>query len=256
MYTLAELSDDERGWGLRDETFHALEGVKRYGGESWFMLGDRDLATHLQRAEALARGESLTCVTERLSHALEVRARILPMADGACRTMIDTEREGTLPFQEWFVHHRAPAVRRVWLDGDPPATRAVLQALREADLVFIGPSNPYVSVDPILSRPGVRSALERKLVIAVSPIVGGRAVKGPLAEMIPALAGEPASAAAIARHYGALLGGLVVELGDEAAIADLPVHAGSTIMKSRDDRARLARECLAFAERLSATTRP
>ena len=115
--------------------------------------------------------------------------------------------------------------------------------------------NPYVSVDPILSRPGVRSALEGKLVIALSPIVGGRAVKGPLAEMIPALAGEPASAAAIARHYGALLGGLVVERGDESALAGLAVHATSTIMKSRDERVQLARECMAFAARVSATKR-
>jgi LPPG:FO 2-phospho-L-lactate transferase len=253
MYTLAELSDDERGWGLQDETFHALEGVRRYGGEGWFMLGDRDLATHLQRGQALAAGASLTQVTGALCRALNVPARVLPMADGPCRTMIDTERDGTLPFQQWFVGRRAqPKVRKVWLDGDPPASSGVLNALAEAELVIIGPSNPYVSIDPILSRPGVREALRSAVVVAVSPIVGGRAVKGPLAEMIPALAGEPASAAAVARHYGALLAGIVVEHGDEAPIRGVSVHACDSVMKTREDRVRLARDCLAFADGLLA----
>jgi LPPG:FO 2-phospho-L-lactate transferase len=251
MYTLAELSDDERGWGLEGETFQALAGVRRYGGDDWFMLGDRDLATHLQRAERLARGQTLTEVCAALTTAVGVTARLLPMADAPCRTMIDTESHGTLPFQQWFVRHRAqPRVRRVWLDGDPPATPAVLGALREADLVFIGPSNPYVSIDPILTRAGVRDALRGRHVIAVSPIVAGRAVKGPLAEMIPALAGQPPSAAAIAAHYGPLLTAMVVENGDDAALDGIPVHACNTIMKSRADRVSLARECLAFAERL------
>ncbi|HMJ11133.1 MAG TPA: 2-phospho-L-lactate transferase CofD family protein, partial [Polyangiaceae bacterium] len=236
---------------LKDETFQALEGVKRYGGESWFMLGDRDLATHIQRAEGLARGESPSQVTDRLRRALGVTARILPMAEEPCRTMIDTESDGTLPFQQWFVRHRAqPKVRKVWLDGDPPASPAALHALAEAELVIIGPSNPYVSIDPILSRPGLRDALRGRVVIAVSPIIAGRAVKGPLAEMIPALSGQPASAAAIAGHYGSLLSGLVLERGDETAVRGVAVHACDTLMKSREDRVRLGRECLAFANSL------
>lgn len=250
MYTLAELSDDERGWGLKGETFSALERVRHYGGEAWFMLGDRDLATHLLRSEARSRGDTLTQVTARLSKALGIGARILPMADEPCRTMIDTEAHGTLPFQEWFVRHRAPAVRRVWQSAKPTPAPGVISAILSADLVVIGPSNPYVSIDPILSLPGVRESLAERLVVGMSPIVGGKAVKGPLGEMIPALAGEPPSAAAVARHYGALLGGLVVERGDEEGMTHVRVLATDTVMRTKDDRARLAREVLAFAEAL------
>lgn len=250
MYTLADLSDDDRGWGLEGETFAALESVKRYRGEDWFMLGDRDLATHLLRTEALSRGETLSAVTESLRTKLGVGPRLLPMADGPCRTMLDTEAHGTLPFQEWFVRHRAPAVRRVWFEGDPPPTEAVLSAIQAADLVVMGPSNPFVSIDPILSRPRVRAALAGRRVVGVSPIVGGKAVKGPLAEMLPALDGQAPSAGAVARHYGSLLTGFVVEHGDEASLRglDLPVHATGTVMQSKQDRERLAREVLAFAE--------
>jgi LPPG:FO 2-phospho-L-lactate transferase len=248
MYTLGGLSDDERGWGLRGETFSALENVRRYGGDDWFMLGDRDLATHLVRTEALSRGETLSAVTARLARSVGVRSRILPMADEPCRTMIDTVAHGTLPFQEWFVKHRAPAVRRVWFNGDPPPAVDVVPAIEQAELVIIGPSNPYVSIDPILSRPSVRRALEGRRVIAVSPIVGGKAVKGPLAEMVPALARVPASAAAVAGHYEKLLSGFVLERGDDVPGATIPLLRTDTIMRTRDDRARLAEEVLAWAE--------
>jgi LPPG:FO 2-phospho-L-lactate transferase len=248
MYTLAELADDERGWGLEGETFFALERVRRYGGDDWFGIGDRDLATHLLRTEALARGETLSDVTARLCRAVGVRARVLPMADEPCRTLIETEANGTLPFQRWFVQHRAvPRVVKVTFDGDPPPAPGVLAAIATAELVVIGPSNPYVSIDPILTRPGVQEALAQRPVVAVSPIVGGRAVKGPLAEMIPALTGASPSAAAVARHYAGLLAGIVVERGDEAAVTALPAHATDTVMRSRADRERLAREVLEFA---------
>lgn len=250
MYTLSGLSDDERGWGLRGETFSALENVRRYGGDDWFMLGDRDLATHLVRTEALSRGETLSAVTARLARSIGVQSRILPMADEPCRTMIDTVAHGTLPFQEWFVRHRAPAVRRVWFHGDPPPATEVIPAIEQADLVIIGPSNPYVSIDPILSRPGVRKALEKRPVIAVSPIVLGKAVKGPLADMLPALAGLPASAAAVAQHYGRVLSGFVLERGDDVPDSTIPLHRTGTIMRTRDDRTRLAEEVLAWAEKV------
>jgi LPPG:FO 2-phospho-L-lactate transferase len=250
MYTLAGLSDDERGWGLRDETFRVLEGVRCYGGEDWFMLGDRDLATHLARTQGLSQGRTLSDVTTAQRTALGVHARILPMADDPCRTMVDTEGHGTLGFQEWFVRHRAPPVKRVWFEGDPPPSEGVLSAIEGADLVLVGPSNPFVSIDPILSRPGVRSAIAERPVVAVSPIVGGRAIKGPLAEMLPRLVGEAASAGAIARHYGPLLSGIVVDCGDEGAVADVPVLATQTVMRTVADRARLAREVLAFASAL------
>src|SRR5262249_3748122 len=162
-------------------------------------------ATHLLRTQGLRRGETLSQVTARLAGALGVRARLVPMADGPCRTMIDTVGQGTLSFQDWFVRERARhAVRAVRFAGDPPPAPEVVPAIEAADVVLVGPSNPYVSVDPILSRPGVRAALAGRKVIAVSPIVGGKAVKGPLGSMIPELTGAPATAAAIARHYGGL----------------------------------------------------
>jgi LPPG:FO 2-phospho-L-lactate transferase len=252
MYTLAADADEERGWGLAGETFAAMERVRRYGGPDWFALGDRDLATHLLRTEAMKRGESLTLITARLCGALGIGARILPMADAPCRTLIETAADGTLPFQEWFVRRRAqPSVRAVRFHAKPPAAPGVLDALAACEVVIIGPSNPYVSIDPILHVDGVRAALEGKPVVAVSPIVGGRAVKGPLGTMIPELTGAPPSAGAVARHYGALLRGVVVERGDEREVAGVAVHATQTIMKSRADRRRLAEEALAFAAELS-----
>ena len=146
MYTLADLAHEERGWGLAEESFHALEMVRRYGGEAWFQLGDRDLATHLLRTQALARGETLSEVTLRLTRALGVGPRIVPMADGPCRTMIETREAGTLSFQDWFVRERARhAVRAVRFEGDPPPAPGVLAAIEAADVVIFGPSNPYVS---------------------------------------------------------------------------------------------------------------
>lgn len=251
MYTLAELSDDERGWGLRDETFSTLERVRSYGGASWFMLGDRDLSTHLFRTQALSRGEPLTKITADLCRALGVGQRILPMTDEACPTMIDTATLGTLPFQEWLVKHRAPPVRRVWFQTCPAPTASVVESIEACDVIVVGPSNPYVSVDPILRLPGVRDAVGRRPVVAVSPIVGGKAVKGPLGEMVPVLGREEASAGAVARHYSGMLRGFVVERGDETTVRDVRVLPTSTIMRTREDRVRLAREVLGFAEELA-----
>jgi LPPG:FO 2-phospho-L-lactate transferase len=246
MYTLSGLAHEERGWGLYEESFANLEMMRRLGGDDWFALGDRDLAVHLRRTQALAAGCSLSEITQTLTRALGITTPILPMSDDPAPTMIECD-EGTLHFQEWFVRRRAqPRVSRVYTAGQPRANPLVLRALDEADLILIGPSNPYVSIDPILSLPGVRSLISRKRVVAVSPIVGGRAVKGPLAEMIPALAGAPASAAAIARHYP-FLGGIVVEHGDDAPLAALRT---SIVMRDRGDRRRLAAEVLAFAESL------
>lgn len=250
MYTLAGLAHEERGWGLAEESFAGLSMVKRYGGPDWFALGDRDLATHLLRSEALRAGESLSSVTARLCAALGVKPRILPMSDGAVRTLIETEKDGTLPFQQWFVRRRAePRVRAVHFEGDLVPAPGVVEAIDACDLVVVGPSNPYVSVDPILSLRGVREAIARRSVVALSPIVGGAAVKGPLATMIPELTGEPPSAGAVVSHYRGLVRAVVVERGDEGTVSSAPVLGTSTIMRSRDDRLRLAREILAFAER-------
>jgi LPPG:FO 2-phospho-L-lactate transferase len=248
MYTLAGIAHPVQGWGLDGDAFTALAQVERYGGEAWFRLGDRDLATHLVRTQALAAGGTLTEVTASLCRALGVGPRLLPMSDGARRTVFDTVEHGTLSFQEYFVKHRfQPTVRRVRFDGDPPPAPAALEAIAAADLVVICPSNPYVSVDPIVTLPGVREALARKVVIAVSPIVGGKAIKGAAAKLMVELgAGEP-SAAAVARHYGGLLAAIVVERGDEFDLPGVRVHATGTVMVTQDDRRRLAADVLAVA---------
>jgi LPPG:FO 2-phospho-L-lactate transferase len=248
MYTLAGLAHEERGWGLAEESFAGLAMVKRYGGPDWFALGDRDLATHLLRSEALRGGEPLSSITARLCAALGIGQRVVPMADAPIATMIETHGEGALPFQQWFVRRRAePRVRAVRFEGTRTPAPAVMAALAGCDVVIVGPSNPYVSVDPILSLDGVRDAIGRKPVVAVSPIVGGAAIKGPLATMIRDLADREPSAGAVASHYGGLLRGMVVELGDEATVRGVRVLGTSTVMRSRDDRLRLAREVLAFA---------
>ena len=246
MYTLAGLACSEKGWGLAGETFHALAMVERYGGEAWFRLGDRDLATHLVRTQAALAGKTLTAITAELCRGLGVGQRVLPMSDAPCPTRIETA-QGTLSFQDWLVRKRAqPPVVQVRSAGSLPPAPGVLGAIAAADVVVIGPSNPYVSIDPILGLDGIRSGLAARKVIAVSPIVGGKAVKGPLAKMIETLAGRPASAVAIRDHYGDLLRGFVLEEGDEAP-ADLPVLRTGTVIPDATSRARLAREVLMFA---------
>jgi LPPG:FO 2-phospho-L-lactate transferase len=226
--------------------------VKRYGGPDWFALGDRDLATHLLRSEALRAGEPLSAITARLCGALGIPHAILPMTDQPVATMIETAGEGTLPFQQWFVRRRAePSVRAVRFEGGRTSAPGVLAAVDACDVVVLGPSNPYVSIDPILCLDGVREAMARKPVVAVSPIVAGAAVKGPLATMIRDLTGEAASAGAVARHYRGLLRAMVVERGDEGTVDSIPVLGASTVMRSRDDRLRLAREVLAFSEEVT-----
>lgn len=248
MYTLSALAHEERGWGLAEESFAGLAMLRRYGGPDWFALGDRDLATHLLRSEALRAGEPLSKITARLCGALGIEHPILPMSDEPVRTMIETTSEGTLPFQQWFVRRRAePTVRAVRFDGGRAPAPGVIEAIDACEVVVVGPSNPYVSVDPILCLDGVRTALARKPVVALSPIVGGAAIKGPLATMIRDLTGELPSAGAVARHYRGLLRGMVVEHGDEPTVGAIPVLGASTVMRSRDDRLRLAREILAFA---------
>jgi LPPG:FO 2-phospho-L-lactate transferase len=248
MYALAGLSHEERGWGLADETFRALEGLRAYGEDGWFAIGDRDLATHMARTLGMARGETLTQATARLCAGVGVRTRVLPMSNDRCRTMIDTSEHGALTFQTWFVRHRAePPALRVRFEGRAAVTPEVLAAVSEAELVVIGPSNPYVSIDPILSLPGLRDALFDRPVIAVSPIVHGQAIKGPLAAMIPGLAGVPASAAAVAAHYPGLAA-MVVEQGD--AVPGVRTLETSTVMRSPADSEALARSVLTYAASL------
>lgn len=246
-YTLAGIAHRGQGWGIEGETFEALARVKLLGGEGWFALGDKDIGTHLVRTERLRRGERLTDVTADLARAQGVATRVLPMSDGPRRTLVETRDHGTLEFQEWLVARRAaPRVRALYFEGDAAPTPEVLGALDDADLVVIAPSNPYVSIDPIVSLEGVRERLARRPVIGVSPIVRGQAVKGPLATMIPDLAGAEPSAAAVARHYGRLLGAFVVEHGDDDG-CPVRTFTTRTIMKTPEDREALARAVLGFA---------
>jgi LPPG:FO 2-phospho-L-lactate transferase len=222
VYTLAGLLDEERGWGVRDETYNALRMAETLGGEAWFTLGDRDIGLHLMRTQCLRAGMPLSAVTQRIAEALGLGVRILPATDDSLRTKIETDA-GELDFQQWFVARRhADPVRAVRYDGAEQAQPApgVLEAIGEADLVVIAPSNPYVSVFPILAVPGIREALGPKRVAAVSPLVGGKTIRGPLAEMMAAQGHEP-TARGLAALYGELVDAFVLDPEDEALAAEL-----------------------------------
>lgn len=257
LYTLAGLSDPERGWGRAGETWRFMESLARLGGETWFQLGDLDLALHVLRTERLRGGQRLSEVMSDVARRLGVAAAIVPMSDDPVRTIVDTS-EGRLPFQRYFVERRCePRLIGLSFQGAEtakPVANAVA-ALSNPDLhaVVICPSNPYLSVDPMLALPGLRSALERTAapVVAVSPIIGGAAVKGPTAKIMAEL-GIPATSGAIAAHYQGLIDGLVLDLSDEAeaAQADCAVEVAPTLMRSLDDRMDLASRVLAFAGRI------
>jgi LPPG:FO 2-phospho-L-lactate transferase len=250
LYTLAGVADRERGWGRRDETWHFMGELARRGGPTWFRLGDRDLATHAFRTTRLREGESLSAVTARLASSFGVAHAVLPMADEPVRTRIVT-REGALEFQDWFVRqHCEPRVERLEFTGaeaaSPGPRFAELMRRDDARAIVLCPSNPYLSIDPILAVPGVRAwlARTRSPVIAVSPIVGGQALKGPAATMLRDLAGD-ASVLSIARHYAGLIDTLVIDGRDadsRSALYSLGIQplVTDTVMKSEADRARLA----------------
>jgi LPPG:FO 2-phospho-L-lactate transferase len=252
LYTLAGLADEERGWGRADETWNALAAATAFGGEDWFRLGDRDLGLHLVRTQALRAGMPLSAVTARFTAAAGVEAALLPATDDRLRTWLDTPN-GSFPFQEWFVSrgHRDP-VDRVRFDGAADARPApgVLEALHEADIILIAPSNPYVSIGPILAVERIRSALERRRApaIAVSPLIDGRAVKGPAAAMVERLEGGT-SAAHVARCYPGLIDALVFDEADAAdadAVAEQGVRpvVARTLMSDPEARRRLAEAAL------------
>ena len=250
LYALAGLNDEERGWGRAGESWQALETVRALGGEGWFALGDRDLGLHLVRTAALRAGEPLSAVTARLAEAYGVEARLLPATDGRLRTWIDTAA-GSFPFQEWFVArgHRdeVDGVRFEGADAAAPAA-GVLEAIDAADALLIAPSNPYVSIAPILAVTAVREALERRRVpcVAVSPLIGGRAVKGPADRMLTRLAGGTAPRH-VATCYTGLIDAIVVDEADADDLAGLDgVQAivTRTLMVDADARRRLAEAAL------------
>jgi LPPG:FO 2-phospho-L-lactate transferase len=258
MYVLAGLDDIARGWGRRDETWTFMAALAALGGETWFQLGDGDLATHVERTRRLKAGETLSAVTADLRGRLGIAARVLPMTDDRVRTQLRTAG-AWLDFQDYFVRQRCePAVAELRYDGAPAARASslALAALRDADLraVVICPSNPFISIAPILAVPGMREAIATcsAPVVAVSPIIGGRAIKGPTAKMMAEL-GLPVTAATVARHYGDLIDGYVLDHADAACAAELGISAtmAHTLMRTLEDRDRLARDVLAAADRIA-----
>src|SRR5439155_16503050 len=252
LYALADLGDEERGWGRADGTWRALEEAARLGGDAWFRLGDRDIGLHLVRTDALRRGEPLSAVTGRLADALGVRVRLLPATDDRLRTWIRTAA-GDFPLQEWFVARRhRDEVDGVRFEGAETARAApgILEAFGDARLILIAPSNPYISIWPILAVREIRDSLERRAVpcVAVSPIVGGKAVKGPADRMLARLAGGTAPAH-VTQCYEGLLDALVIDEADAGSVDGLAVRTivTRTLMTDAPAGRALAEAVLASA---------
>ncbi len=248
LYALAGVNDEERGWGRADESWRALETVSELGGEDWFRLGDRDLGVHLVRTQALRAGEPLSAVTARIAAAMGLRPRLLPATDDELRTWIDTPA-GSFTFQEWFVArgHR-DEVDGVRFVGEATPAPGVLDAIAAADAILIAPSNPYVSIWPILAVPGIREALESRNVpsVAVSPIIGGRAVKGPVDRMLTRMAGGT-SPAHVASCYEGLIDALVLDPADPTGSLGVRAVVTETLMTDVAASRRLAETVLAAA---------
>jgi len=257
MYTLAGIDNPESGWGLRSETWSFMAALGALGGDTWFRLGDRDLATHVERTRRLRAGETLSRITADFCRRVGVQTKILPMSDDAVRTRVRTA-DGWLAFQDYFVRRRCePAVLELAYEGASAARpqEEFMAALADRALraVVICPSNPFLSIDPILALPGVREALAAcpAPVVAVSPIISGRAVKGPTAKMMAEL-GLPVTAAAVAKHYGDILDGYLVDRCDAGTIAGsgVTVASGAAWMTTLADREELARGALRLADTL------
>jgi LPPG:FO 2-phospho-L-lactate transferase len=259
LYALADRNDPERGWGLTGESWNFMDALGHLGGETWFRLGDRDLATHVMRTQALATGHTLSQVTAMLAQRFGIAHAVAPMSDRPVRSIVDTD-EGALAFQDYFVHRQCrPAFRGVRFEGasDNAPSPAFQAALERADALIITPSNPFVSIDPILALPGVRDALLRfeGPKVAVSPIVGGEAIKGPLAKMMRERGIEP-SPLGVATHYGRLVDGWVIDRADSEIAPKLEalgrrIHVCDTIMRTLADKTRLAHAAIDFARALA-----
>jgi LPPG:FO 2-phospho-L-lactate transferase len=251
-YTLGGLANPETGWGRADESWNFMSALGNLGGPTWFRLGDRDLALHAERTRRLRRGQSLVEVTRHVCQVFGIAVQVLPMSNQPIRTIVLTE-EGEMPFQEYFVARgcspRVTGFRFVGSEVAKPAP-GIIEAIAAADIIILCPSNPWVSLDPILAVPGIREAAEWKPVVGVSPLVGGKAIKGPAAKMCSELGFDP-NVLTIAKHFRGLLAGLVIDVVDEALAADIESMGirslvTDTVMKGVRDRARLAQEVLAF----------
>ena len=258
IYTLAELVDQERGWGLKDESWNFLEKTKLLGGESWFNLGDKDLATHVHRTQRLAKGEDLTSITKNLASSFGVEAKIVPMTNDLVSTVVET-REGDLAFQHYFVRDRClPIVKRFRFEGIKSSV--INPSIKEygeennKSAVLLAPSNPFVSIDPIIGVPGMTEELVKMKgpKIAISPIVNSKAIKGPAAKMMQEL-GIPSTSIEVTNHYKGLIDAVVIDHADAALsekIEDMgiKVFVTNTVMHSLKEKITLANECLNFIE--------
>jgi LPPG:FO 2-phospho-L-lactate transferase len=256
LYTLSGRANAAQGWGREGETWSFMDALKSLDGEDWFLLGDGDMALHVLRSHMLASGETLSAVTARFATAWGLGLKILPMSDDAVATHVSTDA-GDLPFQRYFVEQRCvPAVRAIRFEGAEQANPApgVMEAISDpaTRAIVIAPSNPWLSVDPILAVPGVREALAARKapVVAVSPIVGGQAVKGPTAKLMGEL-GLGVTNQAIAAHYEGVIDALLVDVRDGGEGLDIAHAVTDTLMKTLDDRARVARAALDLAERIA-----
>ena len=257
MYTLAGINNPETGWGRRDETWRFMEALAELGGDTWFRLGDTDLATNIERTRRLLAGDTLAVITADFCRALGVRPRVQPMSNDRVRTRVKTA-DGWLDFQDYFVRRQCgPVAEGFAFDGasDAKALPEFITALKQPlRAVVICPSNPFISIDPILALPGVQDALVACAapVIAVSPIIGGQAVKGPTAKMMREL-GLAVTPTTVAERYAPFLDGYVVDNVDGGMrFPGTTVHATKTLMQTLDDRRNLAAEVLALADRLAA----
>ena len=258
-YTLAGTANPETGWGRAGESWQCLEELRQLGAPTWFRLGDRDLATHLERTRRLQAGEPLSTVTADFCQAWNIQHTVFPMSDDPVPTQVITDK-GRLPFQEYFVRQAyQPAVQGFEFHGADQARPApgVIAALREADLVVICPSNPWVSIDPILAVGEIRKAIAENTVLAVTPLIGGKALKGPAAKMYREMGIDP-SPLAVAEHYLPLLSGFVLDQRDQGSVEavaglmedGLAVRVADTWMKTAEDRVALARQVVDFGRSL------
>jgi len=256
LYTLAGIANPKTGWGRADETWTFMEALETLGGEIWFQLGDADLAVHVERTRRLLAGESLSDVSNDLCTRFGVRAAVVPMSDQPVRTMVHTD-DGILPFQRYFVQNRCePKVTGFTFHGagDAHPSLPLWEALISDSLeaVIVCPSNPYISIDPILAVPGLRGAIADcgAPVVAVSPIIGGKAIKGPTAKMMSEL-GIPENARAVAEHYDGMLTGFVLDDADRGTVTDLPCMHTGILMDSEEDKTTLANQVLQFAREIA-----
>lgn len=261
LYTLSGKSNQAQGWGLENESWNFLSAMKELGQESWFQLGDRDLATHVTRTQLLKNGQTLSYVTQFLSEQFSIKPSVVPMSDHPVRTLIGIKDGNYIPFQHYFVKEQCkPQVDRFKFDGIESATPcpALIEALNSQCLkgIIICPSNPFVSVDPILSIPGLKEIIRNhpSPVIAVTPIIGGQAIKGPTTKMMTEL-GIPQTACSIARHYRDVADGFILDKKDSALKPDieqlgLEVELAQSLMQTLADRIGLAKSCLDFITRI------